>query len=493
VANLDSPRATTVTPTGLVTLSDTANQRVRQVDTQTIPDIHTIAGLSSTPAGLLTLTAPSSIVYGGGQLTAALALPNATGSILFTLLDPATATGTTLGTAPLTGSTASFDISGLSVGSYSVLAAYTGDTANPAMQSQPLNFNITPRSLTAIPDPVTLLYGQPIPVLTGSLSGELPQDDDNLAATFTAPIAPLSPAAAYSITATLRGTAAQNYSLTTAAANVTIAPAPTLTTLTPSATSIVAGTPLTLTARATSTTTGTPTGNMIFKDGAAILSTVGNPATFTTSSLAPGSHTITTLYSGDRNFIASASVPLLITVISAPSNTPDFTLSSAGTASQTIPSGGTANFNFTLQIQGATLASPITLAATGLPPLATASFNPAYLPPGTMPDNFTLTVTTPQTTALGGNSGVPPFLALLLFPIAGLALRVRGCRSLVVCVTAAAMLALCSSCGSRVNTGGQSTSQVKTYTITVTATATSPTGGILQHATTVNLLVEPVD
>jgi hypothetical protein len=58
---------------------------------------------------------------------------------------------------------------------------------------------------------------------------------------------------------------------------------------------------------------------------------------------------------------------------------------------------------------------------------------------------------------------------------------------------AAAMLALCSGCGSRVNTGGQSTSQVKTYTITVTATATSPTGGILQHATTVNLLVEPVD
>jgi hypothetical protein len=198
-------------------------------------------------------------------------------------------------------------------------------------------------------------------------------------------------------------------------------------------------------------------------------------------------------YAGDRNFIASVSNPLLITVIAAPPNAPDFTFTSTGATSQTIPSGGTANFNFTMQIQGASLASPITLAATGLPPFATASFNPAYLPPGATPASFTLTINMPRTTALG-RSFEAPLLGLLLFPVAGITLRKRGrhgLMSFVACALAVGSLAFCSGCGSRVNSGVSSANPPQTYSITVTGTATTPAGGTLQRSTTVNLLVEP--
>jgi ELWxxDGT repeat protein len=55
---------------------------------------------------------------------------------------------------------------------------------------------------------------------------------------------------------------------------------------------------------------GTPTGTVDFKDGSTDLtpggvSLSGNQATFSTSALAVGSHTITALYSGDGNFIGS--------------------------------------------------------------------------------------------------------------------------------------------------------------------------------------------
>jgi hypothetical protein len=374
-----------------------------------------------------------------------------------------------------------------------VLASYSGD--QPAAQSQPLTFSITPRPLTATPDAITLLYGQPIPVLTGTLSGDLPQDDDKLIATFTAPIAAFAPVASYPIAAALTGSAAKNYSFTATPANVTIAPAPTVATLISSTASITAGVPLTLTASAAPTTGGKPTGSITVKDGAATLFAGANPATYTTSTLAPGTHTLTAMYAGDRNFIASASNSLLITVVAAPPNAPDFSFTSAGSTSQTIPSGGTANFDFTMNIEGAALSSPITLAATGLPPLATASFNPAYLPPGATPASFTLTINTPQTTALG-RSFEAPLLALLLFPVAGVALRRRvrcGWAGVVVCAVVVGVLGLCVGCGDRVNSGGGSANPPKSYTITVTGTATTAAGATLQRSTTVNLVVESAD
>jgi hypothetical protein len=82
------------------------------------------------------------------------------------------------------------------------------------------------------------------------------------------------------------------------------------TTLTVSPSPAVFGNSLTLTATVTSST-GTPTGTVAFLDGATPLTTVAlnsaGSASFTTSSLVAGTHTITANYSGGSGFEASSS------------------------------------------------------------------------------------------------------------------------------------------------------------------------------------------
>lgn len=503
-AELDSPGAAAISPAGLAALADTANGRVRQLDAEAAPAIHTIAGVSSVAGGALTLAASPAMVYGAGELTATLASPNmATGSVSFTLLDESTAAATTVGGVPLADDAAVFDAGALPVGSYTLTAAYSGDATHAATESQPLAFEVLPRPLSVTPDAVTLLYGQPVPALTGSFNGLLPRDEGSVTASFTAQIPALPAVGAYPISVAIAGAAAKNYALTAVPASVTVRPAPTVTTLAVSSSSVVAGAPVALTAHTVSTTNGTPSGLVTLMDGAATLLTAAvlpnGDAGFSTSALALGQHSLTTLYAGSGNFGASSSAPALITVISGPGTTPGFTLSAAGTATQTIPAGGVANFDFTVQIAGAALSSPITLAATGLPPLATAAFNPAYLPPGTTPASFTMTVTMPQAVALDrGFKGTEMLLGCLLFPMVGWGSRLRRLRrrrigaAAVLLAGALVLCSSCSGCGSRINTGDSSGDMVKTYPITVTATATGATGGALTQSMTVELVVHAV-
>jgi hypothetical protein len=140
------------------------------------------------------------------------------------------------------------------------------------------------------------------------------------------------------------------------------------------------------------------------------------------------------------------------------------------------------------------MSSPIALAATGLPNLATASFNPPTLPPGGAANAFTLTIATPNTTVLENNRIRAPILwALFLFPIAALTLRPRSYRAAAKLFTLALLsitLLLAAGCGDRIGTTDALALSTKSYTITVTGTATTSTGSILQHATTVTLLLE---
>jgi Bacterial Ig-like domain (group 3) len=73
-----------------------------------------------------------------------------------------------------------------------------------------------------------------------------------------------------------------------------------------------------------SSVVGTPTGTVTFKDGAITLGTgtlSGGQATFTTSALAVGSHSITAVYGGDTNDIGGTSAVLTQTVTQASSST----------------------------------------------------------------------------------------------------------------------------------------------------------------------------
>jgi hypothetical protein len=498
-ASLDSPRNTAVSPSTLLTLSDTGNQRIRQLTAAPAPTtlIQTIAGIGVTAPGTLILTSPSVIVYGTGQLTATLvsATP-ASGSITF--FDTTSSATITLGTATLAANTATLSTSTFPAGLHSLTATYVGDQTHSAAQSPTFALTVTPQQLTATIAPITLLYGQPIPGISGNLTGVLSQDASNLSASFTTAATELSPAGTYHITATLTGPAAGNYAVASPVATLTIHPAPTLVTLDNLIATATAGSSIILTAHvASSTTAGTFPGTVTLLDGgnplfALPISPTGD-AVFTVPSITGGSHSFTAFYSGSINFTSSTSSPQLITVSTGPTTNPDFTLAPTGTTTQTIPSGSSASYNFTVQFQG-NMSSPVTLAATGLPNLSTASFNPPTLPPGSATNTFTMTIATPNTTALKSHPNHPPIAwALLILPIAALTLRPRSYRvttRLFTLVLVSLALLFASGCGDRISTADSLALTAKSYTITVTATATTSTGSILQHAATVTLLLE---
>jgi len=307
----------------------------------------------------------------------------------------------------------------------------------------------------------------------------------------------LSPAGVYPITATLTGSAAGNYAVTTAPASLIIAKAPSLVTVNSIGGSSV-GAPVTLNAQAASTTSGVPTGSITLMDGTAVLGVVplsaAGGATLTTSSLALGTHTLSAAYAGDSNFLPSS--PAIATVVVSAG--PDFSLAATGLTTQAVPAGNAATFAFSAAMQGVGLASPITLAVQGVPPGATASFNPANLPPGGAVTSFTLTIQTPLASLNkesdrpnSRSNGPGGLLAVLLLPVLGFASRYRRLRTArfalagAVCILLAT---LATGCGDRVNTGPES-NNAKTYTLTVTGTATGPAGNALVHSTNVNLEV----
>ena len=500
-ASLDSPRNTAVSPSTLLTLSDTGNQRIRQLEAAPAPAtiIHTIAGLGLTTPGVLSLTAPSVIAYGTGQLTATLAsTTNATGAITFLdATDDTTSTTSTLGTATLVANIAILPTITLPAGHHNLTATYAGDQTHLSAQSSSFGLTITPRQLNATITPTTLIYGQPIPGISGTLIGILPQDASNLSATFTTAATALSSTGTYPITATLTGSAAGNYAIPSPAATLTINPATTLITLSNFIATAITGSSITLTAHVASTTSGTPTGSVTLLDGSLTLFTTPLSATgdavFTIPSITQGAHSFTALYAGSTNFTPSVSAPQLITGGTGPTANPDFALTPTGTTTQTIPSGSSADYTFTVQLQG-NMSSPITLAATGLPNLAKASFNPPTVPPGSTSNTFTLTIATPNTTASNTRPVHSPVTwAFLSFPIAVFTLRSRNSRKAIRLFTLALLsltLLLATACGDRISTADSLALSAKTYTITVTGTATISTGSILQHSTTVTLLLE---
>ena len=493
-ASLDTPRSTAVSPTTLLTLADSGNQRVRQLTAAPASTtiIQTIAGLAA--PGALTLSAPSTIPYGTGQLTATLiSTAPITGAVTF--LD--TTTPDTLGTANLIANSATLSTSTLPAGLHTFIATYAGDQTYLSVQSSPLAITITPQQLTATVIPITILYGQPVPAITGTLNGIFPQDAVNLTATFTTGATAHSPVGAYPIAATLNGSAAGNYTIAAIPVTVTINPAPALITLSNLATTVTAGSSITLTAHVATTTSGIPNGSATLLDGINSLFTtplsITGDAVFTIPSIVQGSHSFTAVYSGSENFAAATSTPQLITVGTGSSPvSADFALSSTGTTTQTIVSGSSASYTFAVQLQG-DMSSPITLAATGLPNLSTASFNPPTLPPGSTTNTFTLTVATPNTTASQNHSRSPIAWVLLVLPFAGFSLFHRNrytVTKLLGAALASITLLFAIGCGDRINTASALIVSTRSYTITITGTATTATGGILQHSTTVTLLLE---
>jgi len=128
-------------------------------------------------------------------------------------------------------------------------------------------------------------------------------------------------AGTHSITAVYAGDA--NYNIaTSAAATVTVKSNASTTKLTLTPVSTVYGAPVKLTATITPASAGytAPAGVVTFKDGATTLGVAtisGTTAIYTTSILAPGSHSLTAIYGGDANWTGSTSAAATETVAKA--------------------------------------------------------------------------------------------------------------------------------------------------------------------------------
>ena len=405
--------------------------------------------------------------------TATLAASPATGAV--SLFDTESqATPQALGSASLAANAASFSLAALAAGPHRLLATYAGDTLHPSTQSNALSLSVSPLGVNAAPASFAILYGQSVPTLTGTLTGVLSQDAQLVSLALASSAAALSPPGSYAVTASLGGPSAGNYTLTAASAAVTIAKAPVLVSLDTSAAP-------SLKVQVASTTSGMPSGPVTLLDGGSFYASgmlSAGVAVFSSANLSAGPHTLTASYAGDTDFLPAVSPPGALTV--GTPGLPDFTLTANGQTSMTVSAGTAAQYSFAVDPVNGSLASPILLAASSLPPGATASLNPAYLPPSNAPATFVLTVTTPK--AALATSPLPYMLAFLL-PLWMMARR----RSRRVLLLLAAALSL--GCGDRVaNEAG--TVATTPYTIAVTATATQSTGVALVHTASVTLNVQ---
>ena len=504
-ATLDTPRATAVAATGVVALSDTNNQRVREVSSD--GSINTIAGLNPTAGGAslgesLLLNGASTIAYGSGSLTMTFSNNGqaATGNII--LVDLTSGGTVPVGSAPLVGNTATISVGALSAGLHRIVANYSGDANNPSIASGVFLLTVTPLPLTASATGIAQQYGQAIPSIAGTLSGVLPQDAGNVTAVFSTTATNTSPVGQYPISVSLTGTAAGDYTVALAAGSgdLAIGRAASTISLASSNGTPYLGAPVTVTAQVGSTTIGVPTGSVVFYDGTTVLSSAAVDSTgsvsYSTNAFAAGAHSITAVYSGDTNFSNVTSAVTVVTVGAVP----DFTIASAGATSQIANPGQSATYNFTVQSLGAAFTSPVTLTASGLPAGATATFAPATITPGSTATAFSLSIQAPTLKTANSapvspsrNPLFPISSALLLLPLMGSKrLRSRLGRmprmlfsAILLLLSGAALMGL-AGCG----TGGFFPQNPQSYNITVTATASSVVGTMLQHATTVTLIVQ---
>ena len=487
-AVLNTPRSVAISSFGSPVFSDTPNQLVREVAAN--GELYTVAIPSAPRSSTLSLTTSPTLIYGQGSATVAASGSAATPQGSVTLQ----AGNTALSTSTLSGGTASFPLTSLSAGTHTLTAAYNGDGLNPATTSTPISISVSPAQVTATASAASVAYGQPIPQLTGTTSGVLPQDASQVSVAFSTPAVLRDAAGSYPINATLSGAASTNYSLAMSGNTGTlhIVPAQSTVTLQPIGQTFYAGQPLTLTAVLASVTSGVPTGEVDFSDGATVVAkatAVSGIAGATYLVSSSGSHSLTAIYKGDGNFLGSTSAAITAPVATVP----DFSIS-APASSQTVQGGYVASFPIAVSPQGGAFTGSITFSASGLPTGVTATFSPTAIVPGSTGVTVTMNV---QTTALAGltmphsTQSKFPLLVCIGVPLLAFAAKRRTLPKVSSCWILALSFFLLGTfgCGARTASSFvQGASQQAT--LTITATGTNIAGAIVVHTTTVSLTVD---
>jgi sugar lactone lactonase YvrE len=243
---------------------------------------------------------------------------------------------TTLGSTAVDGTgKAVLSLSTLAPGTYTVIATYSGDGNDQTSVSLPLLETIQqiPTASTLAPDVNPIAAGATLNLTAtvtgatpggGALTGRVSFREGSIsygsAQLNTSGVATLSlntlPAGSHSLVAHFGGDTNYAVSVSSALVEVVQSTGSATALSSPSATTF-AGEPATFTATVTSST-ATPTGNVVFADsgvsiGQAQLNAQG-VASFTTSLLTVGSHSVTAAYAGDGSYTASTSAALPHTI-----------------------------------------------------------------------------------------------------------------------------------------------------------------------------------
>ena len=196
----------------------------------------------------------------------------------------------------------------------------------------------------------------------------------------------------HSISASYQGDTNFDTSASTALSQA-VAVAPTTTSINSSPDPSDPGQSVTFSASVAPSTAGTPTGDVTFSDNgtqsASVQLDASGSASFTTSSLTAGTHSITWSYSGDSDFAPSTS-DTLTQIVGA--NAAPFAMSSSP-SSATVSPGQSATFSISVMAVPSFKTS-VSFSCSGLPAMATCQFQPASVNPNGAIATTALTIST---------------------------------------------------------------------------------------------------
>jgi hypothetical protein len=455
---------------------------------------HPVTLTSSRIATSMTIGSSANTSNYGSPLTLTATLTAQTNQYFNTNGDAVTfLSGTTvLGTATLAAGVATITTTALPVGIDAVQATFAGNSNFIPASSGVLSVTVRPAALIVTGSNVSRPYGSPNPALTGTVSGAVNGNTFTITGTTTAN--PASPLGAYTVVPSVTGSHLSDYTVTKVNGTLTVTRATPTNVLTSSANPAFVSNPVTFTATLSAVGV-TPTGDVSFYDGTTLLGTGtlnSGIATYSTSSLGAGSHSITAVYPGASELTAVTSSALTEKIES-------FALSAqSGSSSVTASPGGQAVYTFAVAPpSGTTFPDAIAFSVAGLPSGATATFSPATVAAGSGATNVTLTVTLPSQTALQAPHkplNRDPWtvaLGLILLPLIGrLRGKGKGLRAMVwfpiLCLAGASIALGLNACGGGSGGGGgTTTTPPQTYTLTISAIS-----GKLSNTATVTLIVE---
>jgi sugar lactone lactonase YvrE len=524
------PQSTGSISAGITVTNNTLNvagstQQVSASGTGTNPGDNTTTSVTISPTALVsgqaaTITATvSDTTHTSTTATGSVTFTDTAGTTI-TSLNNGSAVSLSGGTAGLTGVVLS------GINTHTITAHYAGvsGTFSASTNTATVTLSKAPVTLAGpVTQPITVAFGQAssaivtvtapyttIAAPSGTVSYSIVDSSNativsgtptlaagSASSAATIPIPSTLPSGSYTIRVTYSGDS--NYLATSTATTIPLQIGqltPTIS-LATSANPVLVTTAVTFTATVASTSAAAA-GSVSFLDGTTLLSSAAvssGTASYTTSSLAAGAHSITAVYGGNT-YLAGATSSAVAELVQ------DYALSISGSGSggsgsgtsQTVVPGGTATYTLSLgPSNGTTFPAPITLSVSGLPPGATATITPNTLPAGSSLTNVTLTVQLPQVTAALDEKRPPDrqiplaLWSILLLPFAG-KLRRAGRRLtqsaslLILLAVGVAAAAGLSGCGSSNGFFGH---PQQTYTLTITATS-----GSVSHSTTVTLTVE---